>query len=92
MTTTYIPPKAMFIFAHPDDIEFVAGGTAALWAKHGSEITYVMVTDGNVGSHEKDMTMDKLIQTRRDEQRAARQPLRRFRRRRRSWMGLRRSR
>jgi LmbE family N-acetylglucosaminyl deacetylase len=61
----------MFIFAHPDDIEFVAGGTAALWAKEGSEVVYVMVTDGNVGSHEKEMTMDKLIQTRREEQRAA---------------------
>jgi LmbE family N-acetylglucosaminyl deacetylase len=61
----------MFIFAHPDDIEFVAGGTAALWAKEGSEIVYVMVTDGNVGSHEEDMTTDKLIQTRREEQQAA---------------------
>ncbi len=71
MTKTYIPPRAMFIFAHPDDIEFVAGGTAALWAKHGSEIVYVMVTDGNVGSHEEEMTTDKLIQTRRDEQRKA---------------------
>jgi LmbE family N-acetylglucosaminyl deacetylase len=71
MTKTYIPPRAMFIFAHPDDIEFVAGGTAALWAKHGSEIVYVMVTDGNVGSHEEEMTTDKLIETRRNEQRKA---------------------
>jgi LmbE family N-acetylglucosaminyl deacetylase len=71
MNKTYIPPRAMFIFAHPDDIEFVAGGTAALWANAGSEVVYVLVTDGNVGSHEKDMTQDKLIETRRNEQRAA---------------------
>jgi LmbE family N-acetylglucosaminyl deacetylase len=61
----------MFIFAHPDDIEFSAGGTAALWAKEGSEVIYVMVTDGNVGSHEEDMTQERLIQTRREEQQAA---------------------
>ena len=71
MSKSYIPPRSMFIFAHPDDIEFVAGGTAALWAKEGSEVIYVMVTDGNVGSHDEDMTQDKLIKTRRDEQRAA---------------------
>jgi LmbE family N-acetylglucosaminyl deacetylase len=71
MTETYIPPRAMFIFAHPDDIEFVAGGTAALWASEGSEVIYVMVTDGNVGSHEADMTTGKLIDTRRKEQQAA---------------------
>ncbi len=71
MSKTYIPPRSMFIFAHPDDIEFVAGGTAALWAKEGSEVVYVMVTDGNVGSHEEAMTQNKLIETRRNEQRAA---------------------
>lgn len=71
MSNTYIPQRAMFIFAHPDDIEFVAGGTAALWAREGTEVTYVMVTDGNVGSHEEEMTTDKLIETRRREQRAA---------------------
>jgi LmbE family N-acetylglucosaminyl deacetylase len=61
----------MFIFAHPDDIEFSAGGTAALWAREGSEVIYVMVTDGNVGSHEEDMTQERLIQTRREEQQKA---------------------
>ncbi|MFZ0547422.1 MAG: PIG-L deacetylase family protein [Candidatus Promineifilaceae bacterium] len=71
MSKTYIPPRSMFIFAHPDDIEFSAGGTAALWAKEGGEVIYVMVTDGNVGSHEEDMTEERLIQTRREEQQAA---------------------
>jgi LmbE family N-acetylglucosaminyl deacetylase len=61
----------MMIYAHPDDIEFSCGATAALWAKHGCENIYVVITDGNVGSHEEDMTTDKLIETRRNEQRAA---------------------
>jgi LmbE family N-acetylglucosaminyl deacetylase len=52
MTNTYIPERAMMIFAHPDDIEFSCGATAALWAKHGCENIYVVITDGNVGRHE----------------------------------------
>jgi LmbE family N-acetylglucosaminyl deacetylase len=66
-----LPGRALFISAHPDDIEFGAGGLAALWARAGSELTYALVTDGNVGSHEPDMTKDRLIALRRDEQRAA---------------------
>lgn len=71
MTNTYIPRRAMLIYAHPDDIEFSAGGTAALWAKNGSEVYYVVITDGNVGSHEEGMTSVRLTETRRAEQRAA---------------------
>lgn len=71
MNNGYIPPRAMFVFAHPDDIEFVAGGTAALWARGGSEVVYVVATDGNVGSHLEGMTAERLAETRRAEQRAA---------------------
>lgn len=71
MTNTYIPERAMFIYAHPDDIEFGVAGTAALWAKHGSQVTYVVITDGNVGSHETGMTAEKLAKIRRAEQTAA---------------------
>ncbi|MCB9420649.1 MAG: PIG-L family deacetylase [Ardenticatenaceae bacterium] len=61
----------MFIYAHPDDIEFGVAGTAALWARHGAEVIYVVITDGNVGSHEPDMTAEKLAEIRRAEQTAA---------------------
>lgn len=71
MTNTYIPERAMFIYAHPDDIEFGVAGTAALWAKYGSKVTYVVITDGNVGSHEAGITAEKLAETRRAEQTAA---------------------
>lgn len=71
MSDTYIPERAMLIYAHPDDIEFSAAGTVATWTKHGSEVYYVVITDGNVGSHEEGMTADRLIETRRAEQRAA---------------------
>ena len=65
MSDTYIPGRALFIYAHPDDIEFSAGGTAAKWAKHGCECTFVILTDGDVGTPEEDMTADRLIETRR---------------------------
>lgn len=73
MTHDYIPQRAMFIFAHPDDIEFSAAGTAAKWAKYGSEVTYVLITDGNVGSHDATFDKAKLADTRRQEQNAAAQ-------------------
>jgi LmbE family N-acetylglucosaminyl deacetylase len=69
--SSYIPERAMFIFAHPDDIEFSVAGTAAKWAKHGSEVTYVVLTDGNVGSHDPEMTREQIGQIRRQEQAAA---------------------
>lgn len=71
MSNTYIPERAMFIFAHPDDIEFGSAGTAAKWARHGAEVTYVVLTDGNIGSHEEGMTAEKLADIRRREQAAA---------------------
>ncbi len=61
----------MFIYAHPDDIEFGVAGTAAKWAKNGCEVVYVVITDGNVGSHEEGMTAAKLAEIRRAEQTAA---------------------
>jgi LmbE family N-acetylglucosaminyl deacetylase len=61
----------MFVFAHPDDIEFGVAGTAAKWARAGSRVIYVVITDGNVGSHEEGMTAEKLAMIRRAEQTAA---------------------
>jgi LmbE family N-acetylglucosaminyl deacetylase len=61
----------MFIAAHPDDIEFGVAGTAAKWARAGSRVIYVVITDGNVGSHEEGMTAEKLAMIRRAEQTAA---------------------
>ena len=68
MNSNYIPDRAMFIFAHPDDIEFGSAGTAAKWAKNGSDVLYVVLTDGNIGSREEGMTAEKLAEIRRREQ------------------------
>jgi len=71
MSQAYVPKTAMFIFAHPDDIEFGVAGTAALWARGGCRVIYVVITDGNVGSHEDGMTPERLAEIRRAEQTAA---------------------
>ena len=70
-SSKYVPERAMFIFAHPDDIEFGVAGTAATWAKKGCEVVYVVITDGNVGSHETGMTSKELAAIRRREQKEA---------------------
>jgi LmbE family N-acetylglucosaminyl deacetylase len=63
----------MFIYAHPDDVDFSAGGTAAKWARHGAEVIYLILTDGNAGSHEAGITAEELARIRRAEQTAAAQ-------------------
>lgn len=67
----YIPERAMFIYAHPDDIEFGVAGTAVKWAAAGCDITYVVITDGNVGTHDRTISREQLAQIRRSEQTAA---------------------
>ncbi len=65
------PRRALVIAAHPDDSEFGAGGTVALWSKQGWEFYYLICTDGSKGSDDPEMTADKLIPLRKEEQRAA---------------------
>lgn len=44
--------KKVLVFApHPDDAEYYAGGTLALWAQQGNQIMIVTVTDGSKGSY-----------------------------------------
>ncbi|MBI3881146.1 MAG: PIG-L family deacetylase [Verrucomicrobia bacterium] len=45
-------PSALAIFAHPDDIEFVAAGTLLQLRRRGWETHYLNVSTGNCGSVE----------------------------------------
>ncbi|MGH2672215.1 MAG: PIG-L deacetylase family protein, partial [Actinomycetota bacterium] len=63
--------SALVIFAHPDDGEFMCGGTVAAWAKEGTEVHYCVVTDGSAGSNEPGVTREEMIPIREREQRAA---------------------
>ena len=61
----------MTIFAHPDDAEFSCSGTVAKWVKAGCEITYVLITSGNAGTHDTAYTPASLMEVREREQRNA---------------------
>ena len=67
---SYVPKSALTIFAHPDDAEFTIGGTLAKWAAAGCEITMVLCTSGNVGTHDSKYTLKTLAKTREAEQKA----------------------
>lgn len=63
-----VPGRALAIGAHPDDIEFGAGGTLARWAGRGCEVTMVIVTDGSKGSWDPATDRNHLAATRKAEQ------------------------
>lgn len=66
-----LPHKVLIVAAHPDDIEFGAGGSAAVWTSQGAEVVYCIVTNGAGGSNSADMTPERLVVIRREEQLAA---------------------
>jgi LmbE family N-acetylglucosaminyl deacetylase len=71
MLTDEIPERAMCIYAHPDDAEFTVAGTVARWAQAGCRCVYVLCTDGDVGTHDPELTREQLAAVRRKEQRDA---------------------
>ncbi len=68
---SYAPDLALVIMAHPDDPEFFCGGTIARWCAAGTEITYLILTNGNKGSDDPAMTPEQLAIIRKKEQQAA---------------------
>jgi LmbE family N-acetylglucosaminyl deacetylase len=63
--------SALVLFAHPDDAEFMCGGTVARWAGEGCAVHYVVCTDGSAGSNEPGADRDEVRPIREAEQRAA---------------------
>ena len=67
--------RAMVVMAHPDDNEFVCGGTVALLAELDWDIQIIVTTSGNKGTKEIGMTGQRLAAIREEEQRSAAQIL-----------------
>jgi LmbE family N-acetylglucosaminyl deacetylase len=63
--------RALVIMAHPDDPDFTCAGTAIQMARHGIEVTYMILTNGDKGNHNPEITRNQLIALRKIEQRAA---------------------
>lgn len=69
------PDRVMVIAAHPDDPEFGCAGTMLKWSTDGKQVTYVLLTSGDKGSHDPDLRPGRLAGMREHEQRAAAQDL-----------------
>jgi LmbE family N-acetylglucosaminyl deacetylase len=67
--------RVIVIGAHPDDPEFGCAGTMAKWAAAGKEITYVLLTSGDKGSHNPEIAPGAVAAMREKEQAAAAQEL-----------------
>jgi LmbE family N-acetylglucosaminyl deacetylase len=63
--------QVLSITAHPDDVDFAAGGTIARWTEAGIEVVYCVVTDGDVGGFDEDFPRSEMPALRRAEQVAA---------------------
>ncbi|HEV3365847.1 MAG TPA: PIG-L deacetylase family protein [Acidimicrobiales bacterium] len=62
-----VPAAVLAVGAHPDDIEFGCGATLAKWAAAGSELHYLVLTDGSKGSWRPDADIRQLVADRRQE-------------------------
>jgi LmbE family N-acetylglucosaminyl deacetylase len=63
--------RILAIAAHPDDLDFGAAGTIALWTGAGVEVVYCIVTDGDAGGFDETFPRAEMAPLRRAEQTAA---------------------
>lgn len=73
MTNEETTPKRHYavFMAHPDDAEFLCAGSVAKWTSEGHRVTYVLITNGDKGSDDPEMSAERLVQIREVEQRNA---------------------
>ena len=63
--------RILVVTAHPDDVDFGAGGTVAAATAAGITVTYCIITDGDAGGSDHDVPRSEIPGIRRSEQRAA---------------------
>lgn len=65
------PQRILVVLAHPDDPEFFCGGTIVRWIKAGHHVSYCLLTCGDKGTNNRELTPDDLCTLRQNEQKAA---------------------
>ena len=60
--------RILVVTAHPDDLDFGAGGTIAQWSAKGIAISYCICTNGDQGGNDPKITREEMKQIRRGEQ------------------------
>jgi LmbE family N-acetylglucosaminyl deacetylase len=63
--------RILVVTAHPDDVDFGAAGSVAVWTAAGLEVAYCIVTDGEAGGSDLTMSRSDMAAIRRQEQRDA---------------------
>jgi LmbE family N-acetylglucosaminyl deacetylase len=61
----------LIVTAHPDDVDFGAAGSVAVWTGAGAMVTYCIVTDGDAGGFDPAVPRTEIPAIRRAEQKAA---------------------
>lgn len=67
MIETFIPERALAVYAHPDDPEVSCGGTLARWAASGAEVHLVIANRGDKGSADPSTDPNELSERRAQE-------------------------
>ncbi len=62
--------RVLVVTAHPDDVDFGAGGTVAAWTQAGVDVSYCICTSGDAGGFD-DTPREAMAPLREAEQRAA---------------------
>ncbi len=63
--------RILVVCAHPDDVDFGAAGSVAVWTNAGVEVIYCIVTDGDAGGSDPSVSRVDMAVLRREEQRKA---------------------
>ncbi|MCA1712410.1 MAG: PIG-L family deacetylase [Actinobacteria bacterium] len=71
MANEYVVERVLVVVAHPDDVDFGAGGTIATFTEAGLEVSYCIVTDGDAGGFDPAVARSDIGGIRQAEQRAA---------------------
>ena len=63
--------RILVVTAHPDDVDFGVAGSVAVWTEQGIDVTYCIVTDGEAGGSDPNISRSEMAAIRRAEQTAA---------------------
>ncbi len=71
MLDDFAVERILVVTAHPDDVDFGAAGSVAVWTDHGIEVSYCIVTDGDAGGADTGIPRSEMADVRHKEQTAA---------------------
>lgn len=66
-----VPERVMVVAAHPDDAEMGCAGAVAKWVREGAKVYYLITTNGDKGTDDREISPEELAEIREKEQRAA---------------------